>query len=103
MGWIVGYIALPLMAYLLRDYRYMHWVSVFLFTLMLVWFYFMWESPRWQIANGQVDKARETLKRAIKMNKKDVDNFDRRFDMLIAHIQKVCLINYIVCVLIKPF
>ena len=69
MGWIVGYVLLPLLAYLVPDYKLMHWFSVGLFTAMLIWFYFLWESPRWLITNGQLDRAREVLRHATKLNK----------------------------------
>ncbi|CAG2179530.1 unnamed protein product [Oppiella nova] len=57
IGWVIGYAGIPGLAYWLQDYRYMQFASLIPLT-----------SPRWQITNGQVDRAEQTLRNALKMN-----------------------------------
>ena len=56
---------------------------------MLFWFYFLHESPRWQITNGQVDRAEQTLRNALKMNGKSDDNLKTQLSELFEYLQKV--------------
>ena len=67
----------------------MQFASLIPLTVMLFWFYFLYESPRWQITNGQVDRAEQTLKNALKMNGKSDDNLKTQLSELSAYLQKV--------------
>ncbi|CAG2100135.1 unnamed protein product [Medioppia subpectinata] len=84
IGWVLGYVLLPPFAYWLPDFRYMQLISALPLIAMLIWFYYLYESPRWQLANGQVDRAEVTIKKALQMNGKSVDNL---------HVQMLQLAN----------
>ncbi|CAG2166906.1 unnamed protein product [Oppiella nova] len=89
IGWVIGYAGIPGLAYWLQDYRYMQFASLIPLTVMLFWFYFLYESPRWQITNGQVDRAEQTLKNALKMNGKSNDNLKTQVSELFEYLQKM--------------
>ncbi len=63
--------------------------SVVVLILMMIWFYFLYESPRWQLTNGQIDKAEITIRKALKQNGKSDKNLKEQIIQLTAHLQKV--------------
>ncbi len=56
---------------------------------MMIWFYFLYESPRWQIINGQIDRAEITIRNALKQNGKSDKNLKEQMNQLKAHLQIV--------------
>ena len=70
LGWVAGYALLPAYAYWLQDYKNMQLGSVSVLMCLFIWFFFLDESPRWQIATGKSDKAEVTLRKALEMNGK---------------------------------
>jgi hypothetical protein len=69
----------------------MQFFSVVLFTLMMIWFYFLYESPRWQLTNGQIDRAEINLRKALKQNGKSDENLKEQLFQLTAHLKRVWL------------
>ncbi len=65
--------------------------SVAVLTLMMIWFYFLYESPRWQLTNGQIDKAEITIRKALKQNGKSDKNLKEQIIQLTAHLQRVII------------
>jgi len=65
--------------------------SVAVLTLMMIWFYFLYESPRWQLTNGQIDKAEITIRKALKQNGKSDENLKEQIIQLTAHLQRVII------------
>ncbi len=63
--------------------------SVIIMTFMMIWFYFLYESPRWQLTNGQMDRAEITFKKALKQNGKSDKNFKKQLFELAEHLQRV--------------
>ena len=88
-GWVFGYIIVPGIAYLFKDYRAMSLVTIAPIVLCMFWFYFISESPRWLISNGQVDKAETTLRTILTKNGLNDEDFDRKFTQLKTHLLKV--------------
>jgi hypothetical protein len=68
--------------------------SVAVLTLMMIWFYFLYESPRWQLTNGQIDKAEITIRKALKQNGKSDKNLKEQIIQLTAHLQRVIVFFY---------
>lgn len=68
LGWSMGMVILPWVAYLVRDWQAMQlYISVPLGVMFIVWL-FLPESPRWQMATGRYDAARDNLMRLAKCN-----------------------------------
>uniref|UniRef100_A0A2R5LJE2 Putative synaptic vesicle transporter svop n=2 Tax=Ornithodoros turicata TaxID=34597 RepID=A0A2R5LJE2_9ACAR len=73
MGWSLGMLAVPGMAYIVKDWQALQlYVCVPLGVMFLVWI-FLPESPRWQLANGEYDAARKNLMRLAKCNNSPKD------------------------------
>lgn len=89
MGWIAGYAILPAYAYWLRDYKLMQLWSLIWMTFLLIWFYFMDESPRWLITNGQTDKAEVILAKILKINGLSGYKLKEDLTVLSKHLQGV--------------
>ena len=58
-------------------------------VLLLVWFYFLDESPRWLLATGQVEKAKVTLKKVLAINGMTNETLDADIDNLSSYLIKV--------------
>jgi hypothetical protein len=56
---------------------------------MMIWFYFLYESPRWQLTNGQIDRAEITLIKALKQNGKSDANLKEQLIQLTTHLNRV--------------
>ena len=89
IGWVVGYALTPAIALWLQDFRFMQLLSFVAMFLMMCWFYFLDESPRWQITNGFIDKAELTLKKALKMNGKLDTGLKEQLNDLSAYLTRV--------------
>ena len=88
-GWIIGYALVPGIAYWLQNFRYMQYLSAVPMILMMCWYYFLDESPRWQITNGQTDRAEVTLRKALKMNGKSDLGLKGKLNELSLNLKKV--------------
>ena len=88
-GWVFGYVLVPGMAYWLKDYQLMSYYAIIPVALTMVWFYFIPESPRWLITNGQIDRAEQTLRGILKRNQLSDENFDQKFLELKNHLLRV--------------
>ncbi|CAG2171076.1 unnamed protein product [Oppiella nova] len=71
MGWVMGYVGIPGLAYWLQDFRYMQFASLIPLTII----------------NGQVDRAEKTLRNALKMNGKSDDNLKTQLSELFEYLQ----------------
>ena len=56
---------------------------------MMFWFYFFYESPRWQLINGQTDRAEITLRNALKQNGKSDQYLKEQLTQLTNYKRKV--------------
>lgn len=100
LGWVAGYALLPLYAYLVRDYVHMNLGLAGVLALLLVWFIWLDESPRWQLATGRIDQAKLTLQKALKMNGKSSESLESDLKDLSDYLMKV---TKIICELNSPF
>ncbi|CAG2100136.1 unnamed protein product [Medioppia subpectinata] len=87
VGWVLGYVLVPPYAYWLQDFRYMQFISALPLLAMLIWFYYLHESPRWQLINGQTDRAEVIIRKALQMNGKSVDNLSEQMRQLANSMQ----------------
>ncbi|KAK2176140.1 hypothetical protein NP493_680g00020 [Ridgeia piscesae] len=68
----VGLMILPLAAYFVRDHVHLQWLMAMTPVLMVIYAFFIPESPRWLVSQGRDDEAREILSRTAKFNKKEL-------------------------------
>ncbi|GFT66285.1 organic cation transporter protein [Nephila pilipes] len=71
-GWIIGYMSLPLLAWLLGDWFWMQLIITLPCILLLSTYWLLPESPRWLLAQGKEDAALEILSKAAKKNGMDL-------------------------------
>ena len=96
LGWLVGYCLIPLIAYYIRDFRYMHWAMICPLICMVCWLYLMSESPRWLITSGKTKRGERVLRRIVRQNNMSEENFDEKYAELLQHLQLVWVLytNY---------
>jgi len=96
-GWIAGYIALPACAWLLHDYQYLQAIPTSIALIfMCTWLLTIPESPRWQLTNNQIEKARLTVAKAAKMNGRitNPDYMSDKFNQLKLNTEMVFKIYF---------
>ncbi|KAK7503597.1 hypothetical protein BaRGS_00005136 [Batillaria attramentaria] len=73
--WSIASTSMALIAYLLRDYtwRYLQYTLSAVSFLFLIQLWYVDESLRWLVANGKKEGAIKVLKRAARVNKKDLN------------------------------
>lgn len=86
-GWAVGYCLLPLIAYALRNFRYIILATSIPEIVWLLWLWTIPESPRWQITHGKLEKACQQMMRAVKMNKLSLNNLETQVEMFKENIK----------------
>ena len=70
-GWVVGYMTLPMLAYIVPDMRQMEvLLGLAISPLLLLLVFCHPESPRWLLARGKVDRAVTILNRVASWNRK---------------------------------
>ncbi|RWS02214.1 solute carrier family 22 member 8-like protein, partial [Dinothrombium tinctorium] len=72
-GWATGYVILPCIAYLVRDFR----------ILIIP------ESIRWQLTHGKEKQAIKSLMNAMKVNKLPMDGIDEKINILKQNLRSV--------------
>ncbi|KAF7704869.1 solute carrier family 22 member 7-like [Silurus meridionalis] len=70
LSWTFGYMLLPVMAYGVRDWRWLTVTATLPLTVALISWRWVPESARWLIANGNVEKALFYLNKCAVMNKR---------------------------------
>lgn len=81
-GWALGYIVMPGVAYVLRDFRYLQLACTLPEFLLLAWWWTLPESPRWQLTHGKVDEAEASIRKAARINGKCSTTIDRKIAKL---------------------
>lgn len=69
LGWAFGYVTLPGVAYLARDFRILLICCAALQLLQLPLYWMVTESPRWLLTKRNINDSTKLLKRIGKMNK----------------------------------
>lgn len=80
MGWTTGMVLLPWLAYLTRDWRLTQMYAAAPLALMLLVWCFVPESPRWLLATGKFQEARDVLARFSKHSKAPAQAVDEIID-----------------------
>ncbi|XP_054718179.1 organic cation transporter protein-like [Uloborus diversus] len=88
-GWCLGFVCLPVIAWMLRDW---FWIQVALTAPCLVMLAIWWmipESPRWLMSQGKVEKAQKILHKAAKANGVRVEDIDIRLKKMMTKATEV--------------
>lgn len=74
MGFVLGYMSLPGIAYCLSDWFQLQLTITAPVILLAIMVFFVPESPRWLITNDQLDKAAQVLAKAAAWNGRTLSN-----------------------------
>ncbi|XP_059151412.1 solute carrier family 22 member 6-A-like isoform X2 [Physella acuta] len=91
-NWTISVLTLGLVAYLMQDYSWrMLQLVVALFSCSVLLFpFFIWESPRWLVANKKYNEALKFLEKACVMSGKDFERVKESFQYhVVQHEQEV--------------
>ncbi|XP_023210688.1 organic cation transporter protein-like [Centruroides sculpturatus] len=88
LGWAVGQMILPGLVWLLRDWFYQELVSFLPYIIILPLWWITPESPRWLLSKGRVDEAEKIVKKAIKTNKRNIENLNEKLKSISEKIVK---------------
>lgn len=81
-GGAIGYILLPGVAYLCRDFRLIQLVITAPQILLLIGCFFLPESPRWLLLNGRTKDAEDVMNAAASCNKLPVNRVKEQISYL---------------------
>ncbi|CAL1299081.1 unnamed protein product [Larinioides sclopetarius] len=87
-GWDIGYLVLPGLAWLLRDWFKMQIVITLPCVLLLSSWWLLPESPRWLLAHGKTDEALNTLMKAAKRNGYYSEDTEAKLKAMISRTTK---------------
>ncbi|XP_055944696.1 organic cation transporter protein-like isoform X2 [Argiope bruennichi] len=83
-GWCIGFVSLPGIAWLLRDW---FWIQVALTApcvILLTSWWILPESPRWLMSKGRVDEALKVLNKAAKTNGRKLCDIDTKLKKMMV-------------------
>ncbi|RWS19505.1 organic cation transporter protein-like protein, partial [Leptotrombidium deliense] len=78
-GWATGYVLLPGIAYLTRNFRHMIIATTVPEILWLYWLYRTPESIRWQLTNNKSEDAKKSVMNAVRTNNMPMDGAEQKF------------------------
>ncbi|GIY13075.1 hypothetical protein CDAR_462801 [Caerostris darwini] len=87
-GWAFGLLLLPGMTYLIRDWVYQQLASALVTSILLVYWCFMPESPRWLMTQGKYEKAEKIMIKAAKRNNLQINNMPLMMKELKERIER---------------
>eukprot|EP00096_Caligus_rogercresseyi_P010966 TRINITY_DN4168_c0_g1_i1.p1 TRINITY_DN4168_c0_g1~~TRINITY_DN4168_c0_g1_i1.p1 ORF type:complete len:606 (-),score=82.03 TRINITY_DN4168_c0_g1_i1:387-2204(-) len=89
----IGASILPLIAYFIRDWFSLQLSISIPSVLLIVYFFFMPESPRWLLGEGRIDEALKILKAGARKNNKELPSDSELYEMLSA-IKNECTVEH---------
>ncbi|RWS23965.1 organic cation transporter protein-like protein [Leptotrombidium deliense] len=87
-GWTTGYVLLPGIAYLTRNFRHMIIAMTVPEILWLFWLYRIPESIRWQLTNNKLEDAKKSVMNAVRTNNMPMDGAEQKFNALKSTLEK---------------
>ncbi|XP_042224820.1 organic cation transporter protein-like isoform X2 [Homarus americanus] len=83
----IGFMVLPAIAYFVREWRYLQLYISVPSVILLLYYWWLPESPRWLIMQGRHQEAFEILKEAARVNGGSMPQKEE-MDVLMAHVNK---------------
>ncbi|XP_049872509.1 organic cation transporter protein-like [Pectinophora gossypiella] len=77
ISYVTGYFAQPIIAYYLREWRYLILVTSAPWLLVVAYYWLLPESPRWLITVGKKKQAIDLLTYIAKKNNRPTENIER--------------------------
>lgn len=90
LGWALGYFMLPGLVLVFRNFRHLALACTVPEVVWILWICRLPESPRWQLATNQSERACEELRKAARINGK-LEGIDEKLAELTLNFQKVQL------------
>ncbi|CAL1262989.1 unnamed protein product, partial [Larinioides sclopetarius] len=87
-GWCIGFISLPGVAWLLKDWFWIEIAITVPCILLLLTCWILPESPRWLMVKGKMKEAEKILIKAAKINGKKISNLDSELRTVMDSAQK---------------
>merc|ERR1719412_1770666 len=78
----IGASLLPLVAYFIKDWTALQLAISVPCTLLITYYWFIPESPRWLIMDGRFEEAKDILKNAAKVNGNPVPGDDELLELI---------------------
>jgi len=78
----IGASLLPLVAYFIKDWTALQLAISIPCTLLITYYWFIPESPRWLIMDGRFEEAKDILKNAAKVNGNPVPGDDELLELI---------------------
>lgn len=93
LGWALGYITIPLLAYFIPDYKSLQLVSILPEVVLFAWFNAIPESPRWLLTRGRTSEVVATLRTAALINNMPVKSIEEKVEMAYEKLEEVGFIK----------
>lgn len=90
-GWALGCFILPGIVWMFTNFRHVQLAFTLPELLWVIWLWKIPESPRWQLASGESDKARQELRKAAELNKRRLTGIEDKLDELKGHFERVSI------------
>ncbi|XP_014369567.2 organic cation transporter protein [Papilio machaon] len=88
ISYLTGYLVHPIIAYYVREWRYLQLVTSVPWVFVLLNFWLLPESPRWLITMGKKEEAISILTTIAKRNNKPTDNITSIVDKIEQETQQ---------------
>lgn len=83
IGYTIPLLLLPLLAYNIRHWGYLQLATGLSGLLMMPFWFFLQESPRWLLTKGRYERAEQSLVRILRINRRPVPDMDQTMSSLV--------------------
>ncbi|KAL3247238.1 hypothetical protein MRX96_057174 [Rhipicephalus microplus] len=83
IGYTIPLLLLPLLAYNIRHWGYLQLATGLSALLMVPFWFFLQESPRWLLTKGRIERAEQSMVRILRINRRPVPDMDQTMNSLV--------------------
>ncbi|XP_067119488.1 organic cation transporter protein-like [Centruroides vittatus] len=88
LGWSIGHVVIPGIAWLLRDWHYLQLACTLPYLPLLFFWRIFPESPRWLLTRGEISVVESLVKKITEINGINIDSLDVHINRLANKKQK---------------